>query len=193
MSATKTRPPDEKVSEYHPAPREGHEKEYELFDQLMLRLSDLVIKDGSYVHYQPRRIFIHVRPSKIKDVVQQMLTEYDLWQFSTITGRDIGDNLQVLFHFFMNKLRIAITFRIILPRNKPEYSSITDIVPAAEFVENEIYELFGIVPLGHPNPRRMILPENWPKDEYPMRKDWSDPRGLMEQSRTTGPKFKEEL
>jgi Ni,Fe-hydrogenase III component G len=62
------------------------------------------------------------------------------------------------------------------------------LVPAAEFIENEVRELFGIVQIGHPNVRRIELPEDWPANEYPMRKDWEDPRGLMKKSRTTGPK-----
>jgi membrane-bound hydrogenase subunit beta len=186
-------PPETEYVEHYPAPREGHEAEYALLDYLLKDLADYVLPDDSYVHKQPRRVFVQVKPDHIRDVVQYMQEKYDMWQMSTLSGRDLGDDLQACYHFFLNDKKIAITFRLNVPREKPEYPSITDIIPAAEFIENELREFFGIVAVGHPNPRRIELPENWPADEYPLRKDWTDPRGLMKRSQTTGPKSKEEL
>ncbi|TET15122.1 MAG: NADH-quinone oxidoreductase subunit C [Candidatus Thorarchaeota archaeon] len=178
----------EKITEHHPAPREGHEAEYELLEEMIGDLKDAIIEEDTYVHKQPRRIFVQVHPEKIRNVIQHMLDKYDMWQFITVSGRDLGDDLQACYHFVMNDRKIAITFRLNVPRNKPEHPTISDLVPAAEFIENEVRELFGIVQIGHPNVRRIELPEDWPANEYPMRKDWEDPRGLMKKSRTTGPK-----
>ncbi|NHI84203.1 MAG: hypothetical protein EAX81_07875 [Candidatus Thorarchaeota archaeon] len=182
----------ESVTEHHMAPEEEHEEEYALFRQVMADLEGDVLIEGSYVHKQPRRLFFQVLPDKLRDVVQYFMTTHDMWQASTLSGRDLGDDLQANYHFFLNDQKIAITLRVNVPRNKPEYSSITDLMPAFEFVENELRELFGVIPVGHPKPRRCELPENWPKNEYPMRKDWADPRGLMQRSKTTGPKKPEE-
>lgn len=184
MSDTKA----EKITEHHPAPREGHEAEYELLEEMIGDLKDAIIEEDTYVHKQPRRIFVQLHPEKIRNVVQHMLDKYDMWQFITVSGRDLGDDLQACYHFVINDRKIAITFRLNVPRNKPEHPTISDLVPAAEFIENEVRELFGIVQIGHPNVRRIELPEDWPANEYPMRKDWEDPRGLMKKSRTTGPK-----
>ena len=159
----------------------------------MTQLSESVIDEGTYVHKQPRRIFLSLRPGKLREVVQFMQQNYDMWQFCTMTGRDLGDDLQVNYHFFLNEEKIALTFRMNVPRSKPEYESITDIVPAAEFIENEVNDLLGIVPVGHPRPRRMELPEDWPGGQFPLRKDWSDPEGMIEQSKTTGPKPRRKL
>ncbi|RLI62527.1 MAG: hydrogenase large subunit, partial [Candidatus Asgardarchaeum californiense] len=52
----------------------------------------------------------------------------------------------------------------------PKISSITDIYPVADFYEREIMDLFGVEFEGHPKPRRFILPDNWPKNVYPLRK-----------------------
>lgn len=184
----------ETTSEYHPATEdESHKKEYELLRKIREELEGSIILEGTYVHVQPRRVFIEVVPERIREVIQYMQETYDMWQFSTLSGRDLGDDLQACYHFFLTKEKIALTFRVTVPREKPEYPSLTTIVPGAEFVENEMRELFGVIPVGHPNVRRVELPETWPKDEYPMRKDWSDPRGLMSRSKTTGAKAKEEL
>ncbi len=180
--------------EHHPAERdELHKAEYEILDTILKDRPDDIVAEGCYVHVQPRRVFIQVHPDRLRDFVTYMQNEHDMWQFSTLSGRDLGDDLQANYHFFINSKRIAVTIRLNVPRANPEYPSITDLVPAAEFVENEIRELFGIFPVGHPNVRRCELPENWPPEEYPLRKDWADPRGLMERSKTTGPKPKEEL
>jgi Ni,Fe-hydrogenase III component G len=179
--------------EHHSALREGHEDEYALLEEILRSLSDAVIENECYVHKQPRRVFIQVKPQAIRDVIQYMQEKYDLWQFSTLSGRDLGEDLQACYHFFINEKKIGVTFRLNVPRSKPEYPSITDLVPAAEFVENEIRELLGIVPIGHPNPRRCELPENWPADEFPLRKDWQDPRNLVNRSKTIDAKSMEEL
>lgn len=178
----------EKEPIFRPAPEDGHDREYDLLNQIKSEMGDAIIDEGTYVHVQPRRVFIQVKPDKLRDFVKHMQEKHGMWQFSTLSGRDLGNDLQANYHFFINDKKIAVTIRINVPRTRPEYQSITDIVPAAEFVENELREMFGLVPVGHPNPRRCELPENWPSDEFPLRKDWQDPRGLMKRSQTTGPK-----
>lgn len=50
------------------------------------------------------------------------------------------------------------------------YESLTPILPAAGWYEREICDMFGIVPIGHPDPRPLVLHESFPKDFYPLRK-----------------------
>lgn len=52
------------------------------------------------------------------------------------------------------------------------FASITLVVPAANWAEREVQDLFGFIPIGHPDPRRLILPEGWPENHYPLRKDF---------------------
>ena len=57
------------------------------------------------------------------------------------------------------------------PRN-PSFPSVTPVVPAANWYEREVRDLFGIEPLGHPDPRRLVLHDDWPDEVYPLRKDF---------------------
>jgi Ni,Fe-hydrogenase III component G len=181
-------------SEYRPAPKdEVHKAEYALLGVLMRDLGDAVIEHGTYVHVQPRRVFVTVHTDRLREVIEYMLEKHDMWQVSTLSGRDMGEFLQANYHFFLNEQKISVTIRVNVPRDNPEYPSITDLVPGVEFVENELREMFGIRTIGHPNVRRVELPEHWPDGEHPLRKDWEDPRGLMQRSKTTGPKPPEEL
>ena len=58
-----------------------------------------------------------------------------------------------------------------LPLAEPAYASISLTVPAAHWDEREAKDLFGIVPVGHPDPRRLVLHEHFPQGYHPLRKD----------------------
>lgn len=57
----------------------------------------------------------------------------------------------------------------------PRYPSVTPSVPAAHWYEREVQDMLGLVPVGHPDPRRLVLHDDWPDGVHPLRKDF-DPR-----------------
>ncbi|TKI05365.1 hydrogenase large subunit [Martelella alba] len=57
-----------------------------------------------------------------------------------------------------------------------EYPSVTPRVPAAVWGEREIRDMYGLIPVGLPDERRLVLPDDWPQDVYPLRKDSMDYR-----------------
>lgn len=59
-----------------------------------------------------------------------------------------------------------------LPADDPRIESITPDVPAANWAEREAYDLVGIVPEGHPDPRRLVLPDDFPAGIHPLRKEY---------------------
>lgn len=63
--------------------------------------------------------------------------------------------------------------RVYLPREFPSYASLVPVLPAAHWDEREAKDLFGIEPLGHPDPRRLVLPDDWPEGVHPLCKDVS--------------------
>ena len=58
--------------------------------------------------------------------------------------------------------------------SRPVFPSLTPHLPAAHWYEREVRDLLGIEPEGHPDPRRLVLHDDWPAGVYPLRKD-SDP------------------
>lgn len=61
--------------------------------------------------------------------------------------------------------------RIHLPATDPGYPSLTPVLPAVHWDERQNQDLFGLTPLGHPDPRRLVLPDDWPADLHPLRRD----------------------
>lgn len=59
-----------------------------------------------------------------------------------------------------------------LKADNPKYKSITDCVPAAHWYEREIRDMFGLIPEGHPDLRRLVFHDSFPADSHPLRKDW---------------------
>jgi len=53
------------------------------------------------------------------------------------------------------------------------FPSLTPAFPSTAWYEREIHDLFGLVPIGHPDLRRLVLHENWPLERYPLRKDFA--------------------
>ncbi len=61
--------------------------------------------------------------------------------------------------------------RVHLSGERPEHASLTSVLPAVHWDEREAQDLLGITPLGHPDPRRLVLPDGWPEGLHPLRKD----------------------
>lgn len=69
-----------------------------------------------------------------------------------------------------------ITVKTLIPANDPSFPSVTRLVPAAVWYEREAFDMFGLVAVGLPDPRRLVLSDDWPEDLHPMRKDAMDYR-----------------
>jgi NADH-quinone oxidoreductase subunit C len=67
-----------------------------------------------------------------------------------------------------NRLRLRMKVR--LPADDPHVTTVSDVWPAANWLEREVWDLFGIAFDGHPDPRRLLMPEDW--QGYPLRKDY---------------------
>ncbi|MCG0239620.1 MAG: hydrogenase large subunit [Firmicutes bacterium] len=69
-----------------------------------------------------------------------------------------------------------LTIRALVPGHRPQFPSVTPRVPAAVWYERELRDLFGLEPVGLPDTRRLVLPDDWPEDLHPLRKDAMDYR-----------------
>jgi len=65
-----------------------------------------------------------------------------------------------------------VTLLVSVDATRPEVPSLTTAVPAANWHEREMRDLFGIVPVGHPDPRPLVVHDGWPQGIFPLRKSF---------------------
>jgi NADH-quinone oxidoreductase subunit C len=90
-----------------------------------------------------------------------------------LTCIDHTTHLTMVYHLSSTKYRHNIVIKIKLDRNKPYIETVSHIWRTAEFHEREVYEMFGVNFLNHPDLRLLILPDGW-EGKNPMRKDFED-------------------
>jgi Ni,Fe-hydrogenase III large subunit/Ni,Fe-hydrogenase III component G len=71
-----------------------------------------------------------------------------------------------------------VTLLVSVEAGRPEVPSLTTTVPAANWHEREMQDLFGIVPVGHPDPRPLVVHDGWPPGVFPLRKTFDGSRRL---------------
>jgi NADH-quinone oxidoreductase subunit C len=78
------------------------------------------------------------------------------------------------FEVVVNLLDLAnrrrLRLRVQVPEADPALPTLFDIHPGTEAMEREAFDMFGIVFTGHPDPSRILMPEDW--DGHPLRKDY---------------------
>ena len=92
---------------------------------------------------------------------------------STMVGlddRDRAGHFRLVYVFSLGSQWLSVEATV--ASAAPVFPSVTPVLPAANWYEREVQDLLGMVPEGHPDPRRMVLHERWPAGVFPLRKDF---------------------
>jgi NADH:ubiquinone oxidoreductase subunit C len=138
-------------------------------------VDDLVKAFGEENVYNTRvprayRAFAHVKREKLRDVVTYLKEEHGFVHVTTITGVDMGEDYEVIYH--LRSEGFSFSLKVPVPKDDPKVPSIVDILNGAVLYEREVNDLIGVFPEGHPDPSRLILAYDWPDDVHPLRKEW---------------------
>jgi len=115
-----------------------------------------------------RRVSARIRHSTLRRAIELLKMRYDSLRFITLSVVDHGLDFEYLYHFHIDG--IVLTLRSVTPKETNLLESIVDIIPAASFIEREAADLFGLKMINHPEPKPLILTEDWPADQRPLRK-----------------------
>ena len=142
-------------------------KEEEILEKIKERfgnnVKDMTIK-------RSRRIFAETDMKNLKEILRYAKDELGFDHISTITGRDLGEELELIYHIaYQNAIELSIKTKI--PKENPRITTIVDLYPSAGIYEREVHDLLGVVFEGNPDLSPLLLPDNWPKGVYPLRKD----------------------
>jgi len=123
---------------------------------------------------RPDEVYLRCRSEAVSGICACL---YRKWNarlagvFAEDARKDTGA-FAVYYQFALDEAGGFILVRIPIDAEKPELTSLTNAVPAVNWQEREIQDLFGIQLVGHPNPRRCALHDDWP-DVHPLRKDFA--------------------
>lgn len=118
-----------------------------------------------------------VKPERILDVVRYLHMEMGFDQIRDLTAVDYPpDRLEVVYNLYRHQDRTHVALKCKLPRQAPEGAdmpflpSIVSVYKGADWLEREVFDLFGIRFTGHPYMRRLMMPDGWVG--HPLRKDY---------------------
>ncbi len=191
MSSEEKESVEKKIDETKPSPKEKNEPATISADvpKFEKGLSDKFVekfgKKTEIAFVKPDRIRVNVKKQDIKEVAEFIRDELNFDHAESVTGVDYPDTneIEVVYHLGsytdpqLSKQVLALATRA--PReNDPnpghdstKLPSLRDVFYSVEFHERECFEMLGVYFEGHPDNRRLLLPEDW-ADLPPLRKDF---------------------
>jgi NADH-quinone oxidoreductase subunit C len=123
---------------------------------------------------EPDTVVARVAREKLRDVAARLKADPEVGYetLNWVAGVDRRTELESVYHVYSWKTNTWIELHVAVPRAQAEVDTVCDIWPAADWHEREAWDMVGIVYLGHPDLRRILL-----KDDFvghPLRKDYVD-------------------
>jgi NADH-quinone oxidoreductase subunit C len=118
--------------------------------------------------------FVIIQAERIVDVCQfaRDTEGLEFNYLSNLGAVDAGENLGVVYHLFSLQHKHTLVLKVFVPRQSPHVPTVEGVWPAANWMEREAWDLMGIVFDGHPDLRRLLLPEQW--EGHPLQKDYQE-------------------
>ncbi len=126
-------------------------------------------KTVQWEEWSPTRFYVELKREDIPGAARFLYEDLGA-RFQIASGVDNGREMEILYHFALDGEGKVVTLRVRLDRAKPEMESLALMIPATEWIEREMWELLGIEFKKHPDLRRLLLAEDWPEGDYPLRR-----------------------
>lgn len=119
------------------------------------------------------QVSVIVKKDKIKEILKYLKEQQGFNHLQDLCGVDYypeKPRFEVVYNLFSICRRLHIRIRAKIDEENPEIDSITELWSGANWHERECYDMFGIKFNGHPELRRILMPEDW--NGHPLRKDY---------------------
>lgn len=152
--------------------RTGDPKDHATVSALLDTFGDEVL--GHAVHAGDQWV-VWLAPARSHEILEWMKTDasqlYDM--MSDVTGVDYGRGkpVEVVYQMYSTTFRHILRIRCPLPLDALEIDSVVDLWKSADWLEREVYDLFGVTFRGHPDLRRILMPDDY-AEGHPLRKDF---------------------
>ncbi len=120
---------------------------------------------------RPRRILLELDQARFEEVFEYLIKELRFAHLIAITGLDEQDKLSFIYHMAQDG-GIMVNIKTSVSKDNPVIKTISKRFPTADVYERELVDLFGAQVEGLPEGNRYPLVDDWPKGQFPLRKDW---------------------
>ena len=151
-------------------------REQKVIDTLKSKFGDKILEAEIQ---NPRRIHMKVADPDQRELFAFAMEKWNAWHLIAMFGVDTPDGvIACVYHFDIipaHGAETAVTLNLRVDsadHEKPVLTSISSVIPGAQFFERETHDLMGIYFEGHPGLDRLILPEDFPENVHPLRKDF---------------------
>jgi NADH:ubiquinone oxidoreductase subunit C len=120
-----------------------------------------------------------IEASQLLPIIEK-LKRTDSWDFDYLfceTCIDWKTHFTMVYHLSSTQYRHSMVIKAKVNREEPQIESVVKLYKTAELLEREVFDLFGIIFLNHPDLRRLLLSEDWVG--HPLRKDYDDPINMI--------------
>ena len=126
---------------------------------------------GKVLVQRPRRLLLEVDLTRFEEVFEYLVKGLKFGHLIAITGLDEQDKLSFVYHMAQDA-GIMINVKTSALKTSPIIKTISKRFPTADVYERELVDLFGAQVEGLPEGNRYPLVDDWPKGQFPLRKDW---------------------
>ena len=125
---------------------------------------------GEVGHPATRRFWAAVAPVDLVEAVRILREKLGVVYVATISGVDLGEDFEIIYHFAVPGAQLNLRTRV--PKTNPHIATICPVIPGAILYERELQDMFGLIVDGIPDPRPLVLSDDWPSGNHPLCKDW---------------------
>lgn len=113
---------------------------------------------------------LFVPPEKLLDLARFLKETQGFDYLSFITAVDYPTHIELVYRLENLDRRAAVTFKVKVEDKEGPVPSLVPVFKGADWMEREVFDLFGVRFDGHPDLRRILLPDDW--EGHPLRKDY---------------------
>lgn len=147
-----------------------------IFKRLQDKFGGEIVFDYHADPKKDRDPWFQVAPWEIETICEYLRTEPDLAfdYLECITGVDYPDDkrIVVVYHIYSYSAKHRVVLKAYLDREDPAMPTLVNVWSSANWQERECFDLLGVLFEGHPDLRRLLLPDDW--EGYPLRKDYEE-------------------
>lgn len=120
-------------------------------------------------------VHVFIKPDVIVEALILLRDKYDFELLSAMTASDYYPQMSPRFHVIYQLTSLAknlsVQLRVPVNGDDPKIPTATGVYDVANWRERELMDMFGITAVGHPDPRVLLLPDDW-DGKHPLRKDF---------------------